>query len=79
MHEPAACPLWAGGLFLGPLANAERGKPTPLRLTPPAATQVSLPSRLREGLGVGRPHGSCDTIAHFPITIFRVMKNNSPL
>ena len=28
-------------------------KPTPLRLTSPAARQVSLPSRLREGLGVG--------------------------
>ena len=28
--------------------------PTPLRLSTPAGRQVSLPTRLREGLGVGR-------------------------
>jgi hypothetical protein len=41
-------------------------RPTPLRLTPPAATQVSLPSRLREGLGVGKLPLRRTTIFYFP-------------
>ena len=39
--------------------------PTPLRLTSPAARQVSLPSRLREGLGALRIANAALLIAEF--------------